>query len=110
MLYMPLLASKYLFWRICMLFFILDDVRYQKLAALRDRAFSRALPNFSTREPCLPRRWRINLCWLFPWAVADQTGGRRFSYIAPAVRTIWPEFAVFNDGNFLQMARQNRYA
>jgi hypothetical protein len=92
-----------------MIFAFLDDVQYQGLAALPDNAFRRALPYFSVLEPGLLRRWRVNLCWLFPWAVADQTGSRRFSYIAPAVRTVWPGFAVFDVGNFLPVARQNRY-
>jgi hypothetical protein len=87
-------------------FVVLDAVRYRALTVLADRAFARALPYFSAP---VPGGWRVNLCWLYPWAVADQTGNRRFSYIAPAVRAAWPEFAVFDVGNFLPLARQTRY-
>ncbi|MDR0639949.1 MAG: hypothetical protein LBG27_13805 [Spirochaetaceae bacterium] len=89
---------------------VFDDFHYRALEDLPDRAFGRALPYFSEPVPGSPGCWRVNGCWLYPWAVADRTVGTRFSHIAPAVRNVWSNYGIFDYDNFLPIARQNRYA
>ena len=78
------------------------------LCAIPDRTFQKALlrPEFS-RVGLIGRE--INVYWLFPWALSDESGNRRYFATAAAVRAAWPAHARYNM-NFLQEARRLRYA
>ena len=88
------------------------DVTYQVwllLFAIPDKAFQKALvrPEFSRVGPNGQRQ--INIYWLFPWAWSDDSGNLRYSYTAPAVRTAWPDYDLYDKDKFLQKARDLRY-
>jgi hypothetical protein len=77
------------------------------LEAIQDRAFQRALPEFSRIGA--NGQQEINVYWLFPWAWSDDSGNPRYAVTAAAVRAAWPAYAWFNINNFLTEARRRRY-